>query len=92
MRTLGKYRQRMRQKDQGYRPGVVFRSRREEVGAWSTLVVAALCFGAMAIPDYSVSLTIAANLGIATLIAMCWFAWVVWGRDRFPLRENQQSA
>ena len=91
-RAIRKYCRQMGEKDKGYRSGVIFRSRREEVGAWTTLVLAALCFGVMAIPDFSVLLTLAADIGIATLVSAFWFAWIAWGRDRFPLRKSRQPA
>lgn len=91
MAAVQKYRECMANKG-GYRSGVIYRSKREEIAAWSLIVVASLGFGAMATSGFSWPVMLVLNLLLATVLAMSWIAWITWGRDRFPLRSPRQRS
>ena len=86
MVAVQKYRECMANKD-GYRTGVIYRSKREEIVAWLLIVIASLGFGAMTASSFSWPVMLGLNLLLATVLAMSWISWIVWGRDRFPRRS-----
>jgi len=68
----------------GYRKGVVYRSRREEIAAWSLIVAACIGFGAIAATGFAWPVVLVLNLCLATVLGISWLAWIAWGRDKFP--------
>lgn len=86
------YRQQIRQsrtQERGYRPGKIWRSRRED---WSTLVFSTSVCLVIAIPvslaGFSLLVHLAVVAGIASFSCLCWFIWIVWGREAFPLPDQ----
>ncbi len=92
MNSLRIYRERMRNRGSGYRPGSIYRSRREATTTVVTsMVTVALVAGVLRVFSLPGNLILwQVSFGCTWFVG--WFAWIVWGRDRFPLghEEGQQ--
>ena len=73
--------------------GVFARSRRELVAICLTSLAG---IAAVVIPvsvyQYSVAMQAAVPAAVVAVTGGIWFAWIVWGRDAFPLKSSTVGA
>ncbi|MDE0116424.1 MAG: hypothetical protein OXT07_07375 [bacterium] len=92
--AISKYRSEVRStKQDSPLVGVFVRSRREfaAICATSLATIAAVVIP-VSVYDYSVALQAAVPAAALAVAWGSWFAWIVWGRDRFPLTGNARTA
>ncbi len=88
--AIQKYRSELRNsRQEAPLKGIWVRSHREFVAIWITLlaVIAAVVIP-VSIYQYSVLMQIAVPVAVALPTIGVWFAWIVWGRDAYPLPQK----
>jgi len=69
--------------------GVFARSRREFAATClTTLAGIAAVVIPVSVYQYSVVMQVAVPVAVTLVIGGSWFAWIVWGRDAYPLNRE----
>ncbi|MCY3849169.1 MAG: hypothetical protein OXF75_00025 [Acidimicrobiaceae bacterium] len=88
--AIHKYRHEIRcTKHESPLQGIWARSHREFAVCWlTTLAGIAGVVIPVSVYQYSLLLQIMVPVAVVLLTAIPWFAWIVWGRDAYPLKRE----